>query len=136
MLPVRSSKTTVLLFGFISGLGMDLMMQTGGLFAASTTVMAFVRIFILRFYVSPEDEDNNIQPGLQSLGIRKFLVYTSILVLVSQLTFFSLEVFKTDSFFLILKKALASSALDILLLLFIQMMFNKPVKKKNERRKR
>src|SRR5690348_13748582 len=80
MLPVRSSKTTVLIFGFLSGLVMDLFMQTGGLFAAATTMMAFLRIFILRFYISPEDEDNNIQPGLQSLGIRKYLVYSSILI--------------------------------------------------------
>jgi len=35
-----------------------------------------------------------------------------------------------------LKKTLASTVLDVLLLLFIQMMFTKPVKKKNERRKR
>src|SRR5688572_16431484 len=97
MLPVRTSKATLLIFGFVSGLIMDLFMLSGGLFAASATMMAFVRIFILRLYLSPEDEDNNIHPGLQSFGIRAYLIYSSILILVSQFTFFSLEAFKTDS---------------------------------------
>ena len=136
MLPVRTRKSVLLLFGFFSGLVVDLFMNTGGLHAAATTMMAFVRIFSLRFYLAPEDEDNNIVPGLFSFGLRKYLIYSSILILVHQLTFFSLEVFKADSFFLILKKTFASSLLDILLVLFIQMLFMKPPKKKNERRKR
>lgn len=136
LLPVRTKKYVLLFFGFFSGLAIDLFMNTGGLHAAASTMLAFVRIFTLRLYLAPEDEDNNIMPGLYSLGIRKYLIYSSILILVHQLTFFTLEVFKTDSIFLILKKTLAGSALDILLLLFIQMLFMKPAKKKNERRKR
>jgi rod shape-determining protein MreD len=136
MLPVRTQKSWLLLFGFFSGLIMDVFMNTGGLHAAASTMTAFVRIFVLRFFLAPEDEDNNISPGLYNFGTRKYLIYSSILIFAHQLTFFSLEVFKTDAFFLILKKTLASSVLNILLLLFIQMLFMKPAKKKNERRKR
>lgn len=136
MLPVRSTKAVLLMFGFFSGLVMDLFMNTGGLHAAATTMIAFIRIFTLRFYLAPEDEDNNISPGLYTLGTRKYLIYSSVLIFIHQLTFFSLEVFKTDSIMLILKKTLASSSLDMLLLIFIQMLFMKPPKKKNERRKR
>lgn len=136
MLPVRTSKSFILLFGFFSGLVMDIFMSTGGLHAAATTMSAFVRIFILRFYMAPEDEDNNISPSLYTFGIRRYLFYSSVLILVHQLTFFSLEVFKTDAILLILLKTLASTILNILLLLFILMLFTKPAKKKNERRKR
>lgn len=136
MLPVRTTKAVLLLFGFFSGLVMDVFMNTGGLHAAASTMMAFVRIFTLRFYLAPEDEDNNIAPGLYTLGTRKYLIYASVLVLIHQLTFFSLEVFKTDSILLIIEKTLASSVLNILLLVCIQMLFMKPAKKKNERRKR
>ncbi len=136
MLPVRSTKAVLLLFGFFSGLVMDIFMNTGGLHAAASTMMAFIRIFTLRFYLAPEDEDNNIAPGLYTLGTRKYLIYASVLVLIHQLTFFSLEVFKTDSILLILEKTLASSVINILLLVCIQMLFMKPAKKKNERRKR
>ena len=135
MLPVRTTKSALLLFGFFSGLVMDLFMNTGGLHAAATTMMAFIRIFTLRFYMAPEDEDNNIAPGLYTIGTRKYLIYSSVLILIHQLTFYFLEVFKIDSFLLILKKTLASSALDVMLLLFIQMLFMKPARKKNERRK-
>jgi rod shape-determining protein MreD len=136
MLPVRTSKSILLLFGFFSGLVMDLFMNTGGLHAASTTFMAFIRIFTLPLYLTPEDEDNNINPGLFSFGVRKYLIYSFILILVHQLSFFLLEVFKMDSFLLILFKTLASTALNILLLVFIQMLFMKPAKKKNEKRRR
>jgi rod shape-determining protein MreD len=136
MLPVRTSKSVLLLFGFFSGLIMDLFMNTGGLHAAATTMMAFIRIFTLRMYLAPEDEDNNISPGLYSFGFRKYLIYSSILILVHQLTFFSLEVFKIDSFLLVLLKTAASTALNVLLLVFIQMLLKKPAKKKNEKRRR
>ncbi len=136
MLPVRTTKAWLLLSGFFVGLIVDLFMNTGGLHAAACTMMMFTRIFTLRMFISPEDVDNNISPGLYSLGTRNFLIYFSILILVHQLSFFFLEVFKTDSFFLILKKTLASTVLNILLMLFIQLLFIKPVKKKNERRKR
>ena len=136
LLPVRTKKSVLLIFGFFSGLAMDLFMNTGGLHAAASTMLAFIRIFTIRLYLAPEDEDNNIIPGLYSLGTRKYLLYSSILILIHQLTFFALEVFKTDAVLLILEKTIASSAIDILLLLFIQMMFMKPAKKKNERRKR
>ncbi len=111
-------------------------MNTGGLHAAASTMLAFIRIFTLRLYLAPEDEDNNIAPGLFTLGARKYIIYSSVLILIHQLTFIALEVFKTDSFLLILKKTAASATLDVLLLLFIQMLFMKPAKKKNERRKR
>jgi rod shape-determining protein MreD len=136
MLPVRMKKGWILMIGFFTGLMVDLFMNTGGLHAASSTMMVFIRVFILRLFLAPEDEDNNIAPGLYSLGNRKYLIYSSILVLIHELTFFSLEVFKTDSLFLILKKTLASTVLNVLLLLFIQMLLMKPPKKKNERRKR
>ena len=136
MLPVRVKKGWLLMIGFFVGLVVDLFMNTGGLHAAASTMLVFIRIFTLRFFLAPEDEDNNISPGLYSLGNRKYLTYSSLLVLVHQLTFFSLEVFKTDSFFLILKKTLASTVLNVLLLLFIQMLFMKPSKKKTERRRR
>jgi rod shape-determining protein MreD len=136
MLPVRTKKGWLLMVSFFTGLVVDLFMNTGGIHAAASTMLAFIRIFTLRLFLSPEDEDNNISPGLYNLGNRKYLIYSSLLILVHQLTFFSLEVFKTDSFFLILKKTLASTVLNVLLLLFIQMLFMKPSKKKNERRKR
>jgi|SRR5687767_9002085 len=136
MLPVRMKKGWLLLFGFFAGLIVDVFMNTGGLHAAASTMLVFVRIFTLRLFLAPEDEDSNISPGLYTLGNRKYLIYSSLLILVHQLTFFFLEVFKTDSFFLILKKTLASTVLNVLLLLFIQMLFMKPSKKKNERRKR
>jgi len=135
-LPVRATKSTILLFAFFAGIIMDVFMNTGGLHAASSVLMAFVRIFTLRVYVTPEDEDSNISPGLYTFGPRRYLWYSSILILIHQVAFFSLEIFKTDSIFLILKKTLASTILNILLLVFIQIIFAKPPKKKNERRKR
>jgi len=136
LMPVRSSKVVMLLFGFFSGLVMDLFLNTVGLHAAASTLLAFIRIFTLRFYLAPEDEDNNISPGLYTFGNRKYLIYSSILILIHQLAFFSLEVFNPSSILLIVKKTLASSILNITLLVFIQMLFMKPAKKKNERRKR
>lgn len=136
LMPVRTSKAVMLILAFFVGLAMDLFLNTGGIHAAASTLLAFIRIFTLRFYLAPEDEDNNISPGLYTFGTRKYLIYSSVLILIHQLAFFSLEVFNPGSILLILKKTLASSILNIVLLVLIQMLFMKPAKKKNERRKR
>lgn len=125
LLPVRIHRSLLLLLAFATGLVMDMFSNTGGLFAASATFMAFTRIFALPLFISAEDYENNAEPGPHQLGIRSFLFYVSILVLVHNLIFFSLEIFKAEYAGLILLKSMGSSIVTILLLTIIPWVFRR-----------
>jgi len=71
--PVQFSASARIVFGFTFGLILDLGLGTGGLHAAATTAMAFVQPFVLRYFLSVDERENNLKPGPKSLGWLRFL---------------------------------------------------------------
>lgn len=124
LLPVRVSKTGLLLLGFISGFTMDVFLDTGGIHAFAATMMAFVRIFFVPIFTSAEDYEDNITPGLRQFGFFGFLLYSGVLVLIYNLTFFSLEIFKSSFWLLIAGKTILSTLTTLVLLFLIEVAFH------------
>ncbi|MCX7743081.1 MAG: hypothetical protein N2167_00805 [Flavobacteriales bacterium] len=122
-LPVRTSRNGVILLGFLTGLFYDLIYHTGGAHAAATCFLALLRIIILPAFISVEDKDNNISPGIYTLGQGSFLFYTFILTLVHHILFFNLEIFKISSIPLTLLKASLSSIFSVLLIYLLSLLF-------------
>lgn len=124
-LRVRTSGYWVLLFGFLSGLLFDLIFHTGGVHAASTTLAAFLRVLILPVFLSTEDYDNNIHPGIYTMGPGRFLLFSFILLYAHHLSWFMLEIFKFDRIWITLLKAVISSMLSLALIYIIGLLFYK-----------
>lgn len=135
LMPVRTTKAVLLIFAFFTGLVMDIFLMTGGLHAASLTFMAFIRILVLRAFISPEDIDANITPTLSTIGNQPAIIYNVILIGLHLLFYFVLEIFRFSSLFLILSKLLVSLSVCLILALTIQYTLIK-APRKNERRRR
>lgn len=122
-LPVRTSRYALIFLGFFTGLFFDIVYHTGGAHAAATCFLALLRIVILPAFISAEDKDNNISPGIYTLGQGSFLIYSLILTACHHMVLFNLEIFKWSAFPLTLLKASVSSIFSVLLIYLICLLF-------------
>ena len=122
MLPFQTPDWLVLFLSFFLGITMDMFSNTGGMHAAATVFMAFLRQPILRFIAPREGYDSNQQPTIHQFGIGWFFTYAGFLVLIHHLILFYLEAFRFSNFFSTFFRSL-SSALFTLILIFISQFF-------------
>lgn len=94
-LPRNCPKWESLLWAFVMGLFIDIFTNTPGLAAASLTLVAAVQPYYFELFLS-RDAAKNIRPSLAAMGLTRYLVYSTPLVLLMCTAFFSLE---TLSFF-------------------------------------
>jgi rod shape-determining protein MreD len=123
MLPVRTSRNWVIVLAFLTGLLVDVFLNTGGIHAASATFLGLLRPFIATFFVSSEDEENNITPSLRSMGAGTFLLYSAMLIVPHHAFYFLVEIFKTGPYLMILLKTAFSSIISLLLYYFLLTLF-------------
>mgnify|MGYP002624953580 CR=1 FL=1 len=117
LFPRNYPRWALLLWAFVTGLTVDIFSNTPGMAAASLTLTAFLRPFLLNLFVTRESADN-LQPGIRSLGPVKFASFSAILTLTHCLSFFTLEAF---SFFHLLHwlGSVGSSFLLTFVLLYV-----------------
>lgn len=85
-------KWTILLWSFMLGLCVDLFANTPGVAASSCTIVGLLQPYLLNLFVT-RDSPDDLRPGMNSLGVAKYLWYTFIGVFVYNILFFT-----TDSF--------------------------------------
>ena len=126
LLPLNLSQYKVLFFSFLIGLCIDFFEDSGGVNAASTLVIAYLRPAILKFSFGVSYEHQTIK--YYQTPITQRLSYISILVFVHHFVLFSLEIFNYSYIILILKKTLFSSIFTILLILLVTALFQRKSK--------
>jgi rod shape-determining protein MreD len=131
MLPVETPRWLVLLFGMLCGLIIDMFGNSGGMHAAATVLMAFMRPYVLNFVSSREEYDTEISLSPQRMGLKWFVAYSSIMILMHHFAYFYIEVFRFSEFFITFFKALLNSLITFLIILLGIFLFGK--KKANER---
>ncbi|HET7819505.1 MAG TPA: rod shape-determining protein MreD, partial [Bacteroidia bacterium] len=109
MLPFQTPDWLVLFLSFFLGITMDMFSNTGGMHAAATVFMAFLRQPILRFIAPREGYDSNQQPTIHQFGIGWFFTYAGFLVLIHHLILFYLEAFRFSNFFSTFFRSLSSA---------------------------
>ncbi|XLS28669.1 rod shape-determining protein MreD [Flavobacteriaceae bacterium M23B6Z8] len=112
--PVRKDKQGVfLLTAFFLGLTIDIFSDSGGVNAAASVFIAYLRPVVLKFAFGNVYEFQNLKISQTALGQR--LVYISILILTHHLLLFSLEIFSFADILSILKKTLLAGVFTIFL---------------------
>lgn len=104
LLPISTSKNYTLLLGFLAGLTVDIFMDTGGMHAAASLIMAFARNTILAMILPTKIEDfKGEEPGRKNLNFNGFLVYGLILFGIHHLVYYIQEIwsFRYMSYFLL-----------------------------------
>ena len=134
MLPLETPRWMVLLFGLLTGLLIDMFGNTGGMHAAATVLIAFLRPNVLRLVSPREDYDSETPLTPQRMGLKWFITYSVIMVLIHHFTFFYIEVFRFSEFFITFFKVILNSVITLLIILLGMYLFGKAPA--NERIKR
>ncbi len=113
VLPVRMSREWLVFLGFVLGLVIDLLSNTWGINTMATTLVAYLRPYLLRMVSSFEDQER-IYPNYKSMGLN-FWKYAVLMVLLHHGTLFALEAFSFKMAWVVLFKTLLSSLVTLVL---------------------
>ena len=120
----NTPKWAILLWSFAMGLAIDVFTNTPGLSAGSLTLIAAIQPYMLELFV-PRDSAENLEVSAASLGLGKFMTFSTILTAIFALVFFALEFFSFYNWVYLLECAGASFALTLLLIFAVESIRNR-----------
>ena len=112
-----------LLLSFILGLTIDLFLDSGGIHAAASVLVAYARPIFLKSSFGMIYEHQTIKFSTVEFGSK--LTYITFLTAVHHVALFSLEIFSASKIILTLQKALFSSIFTILLCVLLTIIFSR-----------
>ncbi len=110
MLPIDIPGWILLFLAFVTGLTVDLFMDTMGMHAAATVFLAFLRPAVIRLITVRYDFEPGTIPGIADLGISWIMTYSLLLIFSHHLVLFFIEIFRFDEFMLTLRRIIVSTA--------------------------
>ena len=120
--PVKNNRTLFIFLSFMLGLFVDIFSNSGGVHAAASVSIAFMRPVLLKFCFGMLYEHQNIKFNHTDFSNR--LLYFSILTVIHHFIMFSLEVFNVSNILMTLQKTLFSSIFTILLCFLFSVLFS------------
>jgi len=91
-MPMGTLKAGVLLWGFCTGILVDIFTNTPGVASGAMTFAALIQPPLLKL-LAPRDAAEDIKPTMQNLGKWNYVRYMIIIFLVHHLVYFGLECF-------------------------------------------
>lgn len=122
LLPFAIPRWLLLVMAFVHGISIDVFTNTIGLNAAACVIMAFFRPFVISAISSGPESLIGDTPSLRNQGIKWFLYYSIILVLIHHFALFYLEIFRFSEFMATFFRVLLSSAFTLMLVLISEYM--------------
>jgi len=111
--PIKKINAPLLFFSFFLGLSIDFFSNSGGINAAATVFIAFIRIPVLKSILGKREIMDENFISLQKMPFPKAVTYIVILTFIHHFIIFGLEYFKWDNFVTILYKTLFTSAFTL-----------------------
>jgi rod shape-determining protein MreD len=120
LLPVEIPSWLLLILCFVTGIILDFFSGSPGMHSSATVLAGFVRPAILRI-VSPRDGyELRAEPSMMSYGLRWFITYALLVVLIHHIALFYLEVFRFTDFFRTLLRVLLSTLFTVTFIVLIE----------------
>lgn len=116
-LPVNLPVNWAMTFSFLLGLAVDIFSNTQGMNALACTIVAAIRLPLLRLYFPREEDLTNPEPSLRTLGPAVYMKYLITVVAVYCALFFLIEAFTFYNWTLMLLRIGASTLLTFIILL-------------------
>ena len=92
LLPVNTNPWLTMFLGFIVGLTMDMFCNTPGMHAAACVLLGFMRPSLLNlFFQQSIKELGDTVPTLFRMGLRSFLLYVAMAILIHHLFFYIIQ---------------------------------------------
>ncbi len=114
--PIKKTDNILILLSFFLGLCIDFFSNTGGINAAATLFIAYIRIPILKIVIGKREIDFNTI-NLNKLPFFRTYSYISILTVIHHFIVFGLEYFKWENFGIIVLKTFLTSIFTIILVM-------------------
>ena len=124
--PFTGNKSLLIFLSFLLGLSIDFFEDSGGIHAAASVFIAFIRPVILKYSFGVSYEYNTIK--ISNTDFIKQLIYVSSMILFHHIILFSLEIFNVDHVILFIKSTLFSSIFSIIIILSAITIFSKKTK--------
>lgn len=122
-IPSNVPKWAVLCLSFLLGFSVDIFSGSMGFHTFSATLTGFCRISLFNVFFSKHDQESVFTPGLSTMNLGTFIVYSSLLVFIHSLCYFFLEIFIWKEFFSILWRSISSAFVTLVLILFVEFLF-------------
>lgn len=121
--PINGNKTLLIFLSFLLGLTIDIFGDSGGVHAAASVFIAFIRPLILKFAFGVSYEYNMVK--INKVPLTERLVYIMLMVFIHHLLLFSLEIFSLSHILLILKSAVFSGIFSTIVILCTLLLFSR-----------
>lgn len=109
ILPLSMPSWIVLIIAFLAGFIIDAFSGTMGVHTFASVMAGFVRPWIISLNMTHEAADPDTSPSVQNNGLRWFLMFSLMIILVHHLSLFYVEVFSFSGFFRTLLRVLVST---------------------------
>ncbi len=111
----------LMLIGFCLGLVIDIFSNTPGINAAASTLLAFLRPYLLSLFVVRNDVDN-LKPNVRFMGIGRFSLYVLVAALIHHLALNLIETFSLFDWKTLLLKTVYSVLLTYVCMMIIELI--------------
>jgi rod shape-determining protein MreD len=120
ILPVELPSWGLLMLAFLLGIIVDFFSGSPGMHSSATVFAAFIRPSVLRIVAPRDGYVAHAQPAMSSYGLKWFVVYAALMILIHHLVLFYLEVFRFTDFFRTLLRVLLSSFFTLAFVVIIE----------------
>ena len=124
LFPISKNKSVFLLTSFFIGLSIDFFSDSGGIHAAATLFIAFIRLPVLKAVLRKSDFDYLLF-NLRATSFSTAFLFISVLTIIPHFIVFSLEYFNFNSFVTIISNTLLTSIFTILISILGIILFTK-----------
>jgi len=123
-LPFKIGRRMQMLVAFALGFAVDSFNNTYGMHAAACVLIAYIRPFLINLLISQEGAESNYnEPSVQSMGFTPYLTYLTILTFIHHTCLYFLQALQTGGYLYFFLKSLISTAISLLLILLIELLF-------------
>lgn len=122
--PFRRDRGFILILSFILGLIIDFFSDSGGINAAATLAIAYIRLPLIKGLLRKTEIDFLVFNILKT-PFSKLLSFIAILTFTHHFILFSLEYFKLSELLTILSRTILTSVFTIILIIFSLLLMNK-----------
>ena len=124
--PITGNKSLLIFLSFLLGLSIDFFGDSGGIHAAASVFIAFIRPLVLKYSFGISYEYNTVKVSNAEFSQR--ILYVVSMVFIHHFILFLLEIFNVNQILLILKSTLFSGIFSTILIMSAITIFSKKSK--------
>lgn len=123
-MPVTLGSIAMMTLGFLLGFTVDIFSDTAGMNSLACTLLAVMRLPVLRLYFPREDDLTNPEPTMHSLGAGVYMKYAFSLTLIYCALLLSIETFSFIDIGSLVARIIGSTLLTFIFIICIDSLTN------------